>query len=265
VKVIFDNGYHIEIEPLDTPLSMQWYQEVQSVKNNLWERDRIYNLNDRWTLSYCTNQLRKLFDVLESYFNLNNFRVDSQEDLNRLHHYFENIIGIDALTHERKTDDFHRLPSHVQQAVIDFNILIHRLEGIRNGKMRRIVCTFNPRPRYPLKPACRHLFNFQQVPGTVTLNYCQVGKPPYDAFKDKDEYINVENIIPQRTWSADFSITFDYGAAFRDDFEVLQTQAIAWAKKHNITMEGWGKIDVGRVVNYDLNAMQDAYQISAVE
>ena len=45
MKIMFDNGCDIDIIPYDNEFSHMWYDEVQSVKYNIYERDRIYGFN----------------------------------------------------------------------------------------------------------------------------------------------------------------------------------------------------------------------------
>lgn len=40
------------------------------------------------------------------------------------------------------------------------------------------------------------------------LNYCEVGKPLLDVFKDRDSIVGDNNIKPQRHYNADFMIKF---------------------------------------------------------
>ena len=52
------------------------------------------------------------------------------------------------------------------------------------------------------------LFRSKWQFGTVYINYCEVGKPLLDVFKDDDEIVGDENIRPLRYYSADFQIKF---------------------------------------------------------
>ena len=47
MKIIFDNGCDIDIIPYDNEFSHMWYEEVQSVKYNIYERDRIYGFKTK--------------------------------------------------------------------------------------------------------------------------------------------------------------------------------------------------------------------------
>jgi len=41
-----------------------------------------------------------------------------------------------------------------------------------------------------------------------SINYCEVGKPLWDVFKDNDDIVGEDNIRPLKYYSADFNITF---------------------------------------------------------
>lgn len=264
MKIIFDNDCAIDIIPYDNEFSHMWYKEVQLVKHNIYERDRIYGFNKLYD-DYNYNLLR----IAKCIYTINQYDNDipadldltSQESLNILHTYFEKAIGIDNIHNEKRSEYYSNLPIDAQRAVENLNIIIHRIENIHRGS-KSIVCTFNPRPRYKLE---NKSFNFAQKPGTVCLNYCQVGKPPYDAFMDKDEHVSPENIVPLKTWSADFLIKFNYGYKFHKDYDKIKQDAINWTIKNNMSFEGWGFINVGEVDNLNLEDLNGIKYIDRIE
>jgi len=44
--------------------------------------------------------------------------------------------------------------------------------------------------------------------GEVYINYCEVGKPLYDVYKDGDNVVGEDNIRPLRYYSSDFTAYF---------------------------------------------------------
>lgn len=265
MKIIFDNGCDIDIIPYDNEFSHMWYEEVQSVKYNIYERDRIYGFNRLYDdLDYNLLRIAKCINTINKYDNdiPTDLDLSNQESLNILHTYFEKAIGIDNIYDEKRSDYFHNAPSRVRQAIEDLNIIIHRIENIHKGNRKSIVCTFKPRPRYKLE---RKDWNFAQTPGTVSLNYCQVGKPPYDAYMDRDEHVSDENILPLKTWSADFQIIFNYGVEFQDNFNEIKEKAMNWARENNVSLDGWGLINVGEIDNYNLEDLNGIKYIDRIE
>jgi hypothetical protein len=62
--------------------------------------------------------------------------------------------------------------------------------------------------RRPLKSEDYRQFTLGKVHGHVYLNYCEVGKPLWDVFKDDDDVIGDGNIRPLRWYSGSFRIWF---------------------------------------------------------
>jgi hypothetical protein len=44
--------------------------------------------------------------------------------------------------------------------------------------------------------------------GEVYINYCEVGKPLYDVYRDGDDIVGEDNIRPLRYYSPDFRVHF---------------------------------------------------------
>jgi len=250
MRIHFDNGKTLDIEPYGDTFSQRWYNEVKSQKDNLWEKHRLYNLNDEWTIDKIFSAIREQLHVVwvwDPHFNW-----EMKDDMNFMHVYFENMIGIDKIVSEERSEYYESAPQKVKDAICELNVLVHRLESL---KKTRLVCTFRPHNRYMLKT---NRFNFRQVPGNVCINYCQVGKPPYDVYHDQDHHISEENISPQVTWSADFNITWDVGRDWDPDYRPKATQ---WCKENNIEMKSWGLITVG----YTTTEAKEIYGAKKIE
>ncbi len=198
----------VEFEVLDTDIAQRWSNEV--AKNYpLYETNRFKGWpNSEKTISYYHCELRKQIGVVNEYrpntISVTNEALD-QETLNRLHKFFEELRG--PLIEE--TEFYKTAPDHVKDAILTFNILIHELEHlIRNPDYPTIVCTFKQRPRIDLEEADYDKFTFKWKFGYVYINYCEVGKPLLDVFKDQDEVVGIDNIRPLKYYSADFMIKF---------------------------------------------------------
>jgi hypothetical protein len=96
---------------------------------------------------------------------------------------------------------------HVQLALEEFNLLIHQLEEqLRSPSYPTLVVTFKERPQFSLTKRDASHFTFNWKKGTVYINYCHVGKPVLDVFKDRDKL--TQGVRPQTKYSADFMVKF---------------------------------------------------------
>jgi hypothetical protein len=185
----------------DTDIAKKWFEEIKP-HYPLYETDRFTN----WGSHDLINQLNKHIDVVNQYENIIDRKVDentSQDDLNYLHKFFEDLRG--EVT--ESTPWFDSAPPEVQHSVQRFNILIHNLETeMRDKNHPTVVVTFKDRPRHPLTKDDMKHFTYRWNSGTVYINYCHVGKTVLDVFKDKDKIADA--VRPQTHYSADFTIKF---------------------------------------------------------
>jgi hypothetical protein len=151
----------------------------------------------------------------------------TQETLNDLHVYFERLRG----DYADPPRFFVEAPESVRRAVVDLNYLIHRWEShVHNERLSkpnsRLHCEFTDRPRHNLADEDYQHFTMTRQFGVLYINYCEVGKPLYDVFKDADLVVGDHNIKPLRYYSADFMISFHDGisaekaADFRRRFDL---------------------------------------------
>jgi len=195
----FDN-IDLDFHVRDTPIAIRWFDEIaHSVKNSQFiERDRLYNFIDDSEeimdeLIHCAeliNTWKPLIDL-------------SSHDHNHLHKYFEIMRG----SIENASHHWNSAPLFVRKQIERFNILIHKMESYDDG-WKRIVIRSDPRPRKDLHPEDYSYFTPDLTYGTAYINYCHVGKLPYDVWKDGDEVVGEENIVPQTKYSSDMVIYF---------------------------------------------------------
>ena len=221
IRLKFDNGESIDIYPYDDELSRRWFNEVRKNIDNVWERDRIYGLNDEITYENVYEKLSKSVGIIKLYEDL-----PDTEDLNTLHTHFEKMM---------EPEFFNKAPRLIQDHIIKYNTNIHHLESINS---KRIVCSFKNPDRFLLEESNQKRFNFNQKSGTVCINYCHVGKPMYDIYHDNDDV--AEKIVNQEAWSADFTIVYKH-----DKHTPFDSNAEEWCNKNNIKPRSWGLIDVG--------------------
>lgn len=263
--VYFNDNRFLEIVPLEDDLSQAWYREVKKYHREIRERDRFYGLNEEWSLEQCKSKIQECMDLI------NNFcpgKVPDQlskkidkEYLNYLHVFFEKIIDLDKTTRKsNEASEFMKIaPTDVKEAVRDYNVLIHRMEGLlEHSKLPapRIVVTFKSPTKHSIPEADLSRFNFLQNPGDVCLNYAHVGKALHDVFKDNDKLVGNENIKPQSHWSANFQIVFSKGRGYNPEYHKQVEEWWNSSKSDRVKSLGfkkddlknaWGKLTVGKV------------------
>lgn len=211
------NDKTIFFDIIDNSVAHKWATEIE---NNypLYENKRFTNWpgkNDN-DLNFI-KKLNERINIVNNYspgtISINVQNPVHQEDLNNLHKFFEILRG----PVNEGTDFYNSAPEHVKRAICEFNIIIHEYEHYQFNKSvidltkhpyATIVCTYSDRPRYPLEEQEFDLYTFKWEYGNVYVNYCEVGKPILDVFKDQDEVVGDENIRPLKYYSADFQIKF---------------------------------------------------------
>jgi hypothetical protein len=189
-------------------IAARWAKEIQ---NNypLYEKNRFQGWpNSYKDLDYYKQELLKQVDIINGYLPRTIYgfeNLESQDLFNYLHKFFENLRG----EADDGTEFYKAVPLHIKTAIDLFNVLIHECEHyIRSPASPTIVVTFNNRPRFKLLTEDYSLFTPKWKFGEVYINYCEVGKPLLDVFKDKDAHVGEDNIRPQSYYSADFMIKF---------------------------------------------------------
>jgi hypothetical protein len=231
---------------LDTDIAQRWANEIQ---NNypLYETDRFKG----WPTSskdYFA-ELKQQIDIVNQYSPITNVTEFTQETLNVLHRHFEDLRG----RINEATDFYNNAPTYVQSAIDKFNILIHELEHqLRHSTYPEIVGTYRNRPRINLLDEDFNHFTFKWNFGYVYINYCEVGKPILDVFKDQDMF--VDNVRPLEHYSADFMIKF--GPDTLDDiYNARSKQLSEWISKQNYNFKNLslGLIPVAKLNYTDSN------------
>lgn len=219
-KIIFKNQESVELpldfQVYDTNIAQRWYSSLVdqcNEKNTIREQDRLYNFpNNKWTEEKLVDELNNCIAVINSnkkVIHHSAFVGMPQDQLNHLHHYFENLRGA-VLS---PSEFWQRADHNVQEALERFNIIIHRAENFYNNTAKaeylpRIVCTFSNKKRYNLANDDYKYFTLLRNFGEVYINYCEVGKPLYDVYKDGDDIVGEDNIRPLRYYSPDFTAYF---------------------------------------------------------
>lgn len=216
--IIFVNSigkeYNLQYTVYNTSIGKRWYNLLKShlEKNStVSEPDRLYNFpSSNWNEEKIVNELNECIDVINSNEKIithTAYLGMPQEQLNHLHHYFEKLRG-GVLT---PGNFWQSANTEHRKALERYNVIIHRAENFYKQdsiKNPRIVVTFKPKKRVELLDDDYNYFTFARQFGEVYINYCEVGKPLYDVFKDGDDIVGEDNIKPLRYYSPDFTVTF---------------------------------------------------------
>jgi hypothetical protein len=243
-SIIFTNKnnqtFSLNFEVYNTSIGKRWYAALAKqvlYNNKIYETDRFYNFpNESWNEEKIVNELNECIKKINS-----NIKVIEhsayvgmpQDQLNHLHHYFEKLRG-GILS---PSDFWLHADQEVKNALERYNIIIHRAEDFyhnrRSKKLSpRIVCTFLNTQRYCLLDKDYQHFTMLRTFGEVYINYCEVGKPLYDVYKDGDDIVGEDNIRPLRYYSADFRVHF-HEKTQKDVDEFLLGMNQWWDKNHN--------------------------------
>jgi hypothetical protein len=167
-----------------------------------------------------------------------------QEQLNHLHHYFETLRGgiLSSAEYWKNATDQEKV------ALERYNVIIHRAESFYSSSTRkqhypRLVCRFNRSFRHDLLDEDYQHFTLLRNFGEVYINYCEVGKPLYDIYKDGDDIVGEDNIRPLRYYSAGFN-TYFFDRSQKNIDKFLQGMSKWWDQNNNyLTALGFTKDD----------------------
>lgn len=149
-------------------------------------------------------------------------REMAQGDLNHLHTYFEKFRG-PVLS---PAETYENSPKDVRESFDNFNLFIHRYENVCFSEVpapllsAKFHATFGLTEkvrRYELADEDYSEFTFAQDFGSWILDYCEVGKPLHDMWRDDDDGIEHEAILPLRYYSADAVVLLGHTITPRED------------------------------------------------
>lgn len=219
-RIIFinskDEEYALDYTTYNTSIAKRWYNllknQVNNIDYNIKEPDRLYNFpNGDWDEEKIVKELNSCIEVVNKF----NTEISHtayigmpQEQLNHLHHYFENLRG-----GIHTPSSFWQNANQDQRDALErYNVIIHRAENFyrqtTTNYYPRIVVRFNNRDRIKLLDKDYLHFTLARQFGEVYINYCEVGKPLYDVFKDGDDIVGEDNIRPLKWYSPDFTAYF---------------------------------------------------------
>jgi hypothetical protein len=244
----------------ETPIAKKWFTEL--CKNySIYEDDRFSN----WSVnSNLIHEINNQIDIINNYENIIDRKASiasTQTDLNYLHKFFEDLRGEVTVG----TTWFHNSPTDVKTALEKFNVLIHQLEEqLRSPEYPTLVVTFKDHTRCLLTKEDMNEFTFNWKKGTVYINYCHVGKPVLDVFKDNDKIADA--VRPQTHYSADFMIKFGPSTNYVV-FMVRRLIINIWLKfqKFKFSNPNIGYIPVADIVgDFDINSYRKFNKVKSV-
>lgn len=236
----------------ENDISNRWVHEIKD-DYEIYESDRFKGFPGKDQEYYETN-LKTQIDTVNDYVPVTIKKVDitSQDDLNYLHKFFETLRGhIDT-----GTDFYNTAPSDVKRAVDRFNVLIHEYEHfLRDQGYPTLVVTFKDRPRHRLNTNDYGEFTFEWTFGEVYINYCEVGKPLLDVYKDRDSIVGIENIRPLEYYSADFMVKFGPSTTKETFYKKLE-DFNTWYKTTGLTFEN---LSLGLIPVAKINILESGF------
>lgn len=260
------NEFYLDFTVYNNPTAVRWFEclkEQCDINNDILEKDRFYNFpNGKWTEEKIVNELNECITIINSNREVikhTAFVGMPQEQLNHLHHYFENLRG-GILTPGK----YWLSATEQEQAALErYNVIIHRAENFyanlsRNANYPRIVCRFKDRKRYNMLDEDYQYFTLTRQFGEVYINYCEVGKPLYDVYKDGDDIVGEDNIRPLKYYSADFTAYFHNRSQERVEY-FLKGMSAWWDQNNNyLTALGFKKDDPKNAIGNIPVAMIDS-------
>ena len=211
------NGeYKLPFSVYSTDIAQRWFKSlVNQPDKTVVEKDRMYNFpTNEWTEEKLVFALNFCIDTINLYKEHIKHRAYvgmPQDQLNHLHHYFETLRGSVL----NPAEYFLNCTADQKAALERYNVIIHRAENFYHNKNHnkhfpRIVCRFPNRKRHELLESDYKYFTLARKFGEVYINYCEVGKPLYDVYKDGDSVVGDDNIRPLKYYSCDFTTSFHY-------------------------------------------------------
>ncbi len=247
------NGGHaeeFEWRVLDTSLANRWLKEmIDGLKDPKRIREQQFF---GWAIR-PSDQAKRAAKLNAAIDKINNFYGDRyqiqeraflgmpQDVLNQLHHHFELLIGQVWRPSELISD----IPLEVHLAVRDLNELVHEYEFSERARFylemgERVVggfhCQLAPYVHKELTLEDLRSFTYDNEPGNISTNYCQLGKTWTEVCIDNDHHIHKENIAPLRYYTAAFICNFHWHTPTKSKQLLDQVHSFISEKKSKF---GW--------------------------
>jgi hypothetical protein len=256
----------------NNPIVPKWIERVQLAQ-------KLYEINDAQRFyGFGTNQkeqaltnINKCVELINSFEHIidrNMTDINDQDTLNYLHNIFERYHG---LLDQQNSDYWLRAPHQVRKALADLNIAVHRCENVSRGDVKRHVVTWFGLPKTEVldNNDYGHAIHTWE-PGTVFLNYVEIGKTLDDLATDDDQYIADDAFQPFRHYSADFVVRFNNQSARQA--QANHDKIYAYYQKHKDKLAPWqicytnGQFPLADIEGeLDLNAIANRQMVKSVQ
>jgi hypothetical protein len=202
-----DDHFPVEYQIRNTSVAQRWAERVVLAQQQypIDNPDRFYGFGS--VEDQVASALRQINDCIDTIklhrADITGDRVTdiyNQDLLNYWHHIFE--------VHHGFLDQQHK-DNIIESTLADLNICVHRCESIARGAQPRHVVTYYGLPKTSqLEDRDYDLFEDTWFPGTVFINYVEIGKTLEDLAIDNDRHIGDDAYRPFRHYSADFVVRF---------------------------------------------------------
>jgi hypothetical protein len=258
---------HIDIVAYNTPLGKIWQRCLNTAIHNnhsIEQADRIYGLNDEWSVEGILATLRQQYEMFEMYdhtliphqCDFDNIDYDNIQDfLNKLHEVFVAIMDTRKLGINQGAIASSKHPSRIIEQALLYNVLIHRCEGLLHNT-KQIAVNFTRRPYHTLTADEKQCFENTIEAGEIVFKYTGTGKKLWEAFADNDvDAISNGHLVPPFDVSSDFIIKFktsndpkriDQFYKWLDQHKQLLLDAGIDVSSKDVTVNHFGK--VGRII-----------------
>jgi len=224
----------------DNPVVPRWVERVQAAQQYpIDDPRRFYGFDDVNTeTARAMAGINQCVDTINSHRHIIDRKltnINDQDTLNYLHHIFEVYHGLLG----KQTHRFYLTAKpHVRKALSDLNIAVHRCESVTRQRPPSHVVTYFglPKEKMLLDSDYTHAVN-TWTPGTVFLNYVEIGKTLEDLVEDNDTYIAPDAFQPFRHYSADFVVYFGTRSA-RQAMD-KNAKILAYYQQHQAKFGAW--------------------------
>lgn len=232
----------------DNPFVRKWANELQWCLDNC-HFNQQEAFSSLLTLEDAAQVLRNSCVVINSYLKdfieiKDDIVNQPQEYFNYLHSKFETLGG----KFGQPTKLFSIVGIELKTAIRDLNFFVHRVET-KKKSTPRLYISFNKDQyrRLPLEELDYEYFEFELEPGTLFLNYVELGKDFIDLYKDGLEldYSGFSNL---HYYSGEAQLAFK-------DTQALPPELVKWLTDRGVDPYdkrlGHGKIPLGKIIDLD--------------
>jgi hypothetical protein len=288
----------IFLDLLPIPLAKRWVQSLKSAlqRNHILEKHTSFLgfLGGSRDKTFLSTQINGFAEEISNYLSNEPWnkpyviktRADLQKIdlkiLNDFHHHFEILMGSTF----QLSPYYENASPKIRHAITQLNYLVHELEAYHRSEINFSknqktypfsLINFLEKDvhRFPLEEEDYKNFSLKNAFGDVQIAYCQLGKTPYEAWRDDDENIFDENINGIQFYSANFNIRWGHSSDQTTQEKTIIEPFYQWltqkgvdasnekffldknGKKHGLGFLTIGKVNTDILGTKDVNQIQD--------